>query len=237
MVYFDVRLAREDDVAELIPCYEWLFAPPGARPASWEERGAVSALRDAIASENAAVLVADASVLIGFATVYLDLRSVRFGQRAWVEDLAVAPGARSRGVGKALLDLAKAWAREHGLSDSRWSRPRPAAMPTASMSASARATAHSASAGSSDGRPTLASVSPLSRTRSGTSHRCRGLNGAPIIPAATAPSVGPASMPLRVNGPRASSRRSRPGTFPSATVGREPRPGSGPGRRPASRRE
>jgi hypothetical protein len=29
--------------------------------------------------------------LVGFATVYLDIVSVRFGQRAWVEDLAVAP--------------------------------------------------------------------------------------------------------------------------------------------------
>ena len=31
------------------------------------------------------------TTVVGFATVYLDIVSVRFGQRAWVEDLAVAP--------------------------------------------------------------------------------------------------------------------------------------------------
>jgi GNAT superfamily N-acetyltransferase len=52
--------------------------------------------------------------LVGFATVYLDLMSVRFGQRAWVEDLAVAPDRRSQGIGHALLEHAKIWARDHG---------------------------------------------------------------------------------------------------------------------------
>jgi GNAT superfamily N-acetyltransferase len=39
---------------------------------------------------------------------------VRFGLRAWVEDLAVEPSRRSAGVGKALLDAAKAWAKMGG---------------------------------------------------------------------------------------------------------------------------
>lgn len=47
-------------------------------------------------------------------TVALDIRSLRFGQRAWVEDLAVDPSRRSAGLGKRLLDAAKAWARERG---------------------------------------------------------------------------------------------------------------------------
>jgi GNAT superfamily N-acetyltransferase len=42
------------------------------------------------------------------------MHSVRFGYRAWVEDLAVAPAHRSQGVGKQLLEAAKAWARERG---------------------------------------------------------------------------------------------------------------------------
>ena len=41
---------------------------------------------------------------------------MRFGQRAWVEDLAVHPGRRSLGVSRGLLDAGKAWAREHGAS-------------------------------------------------------------------------------------------------------------------------
>jgi GNAT superfamily N-acetyltransferase len=39
---------------------------------------------------------------------------VRFGYRAWLEDLAVSPDRRSEGIGKALLDAAKAWAKERG---------------------------------------------------------------------------------------------------------------------------
>ena len=39
---------------------------------------------------------------------------MRFGPRCWVEDLAVSPEHRSQGVGKALLDRAKGWARERG---------------------------------------------------------------------------------------------------------------------------
>jgi GNAT superfamily N-acetyltransferase len=59
--------------------------------------------------------VADAADRIaGFCTAYLDVLSVRFGRRVWVEDLAVDPQRRSQGIGKALLDGAKAWAREHG---------------------------------------------------------------------------------------------------------------------------
>jgi GNAT superfamily N-acetyltransferase len=112
---FKIRPAREDDIAELLRCYEWLFAPPGAPPGRWDEQEAGAALREAISYETATVLVAEAdTALIGFVTVYQDLRSVRFGLRTWVEDLAVAPQHRSRGVGKALLDAAKAWAREHG---------------------------------------------------------------------------------------------------------------------------
>ena len=38
------------------------------------------------------MLVADDDgELVGFAIVYIDIVSVRFGQRAWVEDLTVAP--------------------------------------------------------------------------------------------------------------------------------------------------
>ena len=52
--------------------------------------------------------------VIGFCTVYLDLDSLRFGQRAWLNDLAVDPRHRSRGVGRLLLHRAKEWAHDHG---------------------------------------------------------------------------------------------------------------------------
>ena len=112
---FEVRAARAGEEEAIVSLYEWLFAPPGSRPAAWDERRAAVALRQAIDSHDACVLVAeDDGTLVGFCTGYQDLHSVRFGYRAWVEDLAVDPERRSEGVGKALLDAAKAWGRERG---------------------------------------------------------------------------------------------------------------------------
>ena len=115
----EIREAEPGDAAALIHAYDWLFAPPGGPPPRWVPDEAVAALADVAAGERSAVFAAydgDGDELAGLCTVALDLRSVRYGQRAWVEDLVVAPGHRSQGVGKALLDTAKAWARERGAS-------------------------------------------------------------------------------------------------------------------------
>jgi GNAT superfamily N-acetyltransferase len=111
-----IRAARPGEEPELVAMYEWLFAPPGARPAAWDERRAAIALGQAMESHDACVLVAegDDGALVGICTAYQDLHSVRYGYRAWVEDLAVEPGWRSQGVGSALLAAARDWARERG---------------------------------------------------------------------------------------------------------------------------
>ena len=110
-----VRAARPDEAAAVALALEWLFAPPGAVPPHWDRAGAARVVAGLLRSPRATVLVAqDAGGLTGVCTVYCDLRSVRFGDRAWVEDLVVHPGRRSAGLGAALLDAAKAWAREHG---------------------------------------------------------------------------------------------------------------------------
>lgn len=113
-----IRPATEDDVPALIAAYEWLFAPPGGPPPVWEPGEAAARLRRLLGEPGsfAAFVAADGARVAGFVTVYLDILSVRYGQRAWVEDLAVDPGHRSAGHGKALLDAAKDWAREHGAS-------------------------------------------------------------------------------------------------------------------------
>src|SRR3954454_10024297 len=81
----------------------------------WDPTPAAERLAGAIASEAAEVFVADFDRRItGFCTVYDEFDSVRFGHRAWVEDLAVDPQQRSQGLGKALLDAAKDWARARG---------------------------------------------------------------------------------------------------------------------------
>lgn len=96
--------------------YEWLFAPPGYRPRWWDPARARGSLARAIGSESSLVLVAESpeGQLEGIVAAYLDLDSIRYGPRCWVEDLAVAPARRSAGVGKALLDAAKRWAQDCG---------------------------------------------------------------------------------------------------------------------------
>lgn len=123
-----IRAARPGEEDRLIPLYDWLFAAPGSKPTQWDERRAAVALRQAIESRDSVVLVADdGGELAGICTAYMDLHSVRFGYRAWVEDLAVDPERRSSGIGKALLDAAKGWARERGAThlelDSGHARP------------------------------------------------------------------------------------------------------------------
>jgi GNAT superfamily N-acetyltransferase len=123
-----IRAARQAEIDELVAAYDWLFAPPGSTPPMWDPEAAADRLANAIGSEHQHVFVADVNGRIaGFITVYDEFNSVRFGHRAWVEDLAVDPDQRSRGIGKALLDEAKNWARQRGAShlelDSAETRP------------------------------------------------------------------------------------------------------------------
>jgi GNAT superfamily N-acetyltransferase len=123
-----IRTARPDDIDQLVAAYEWLFAPPGSTPPMWDPHAAAERLADAIGSDGAAIFVGDVDgAIAGFITVYDEFTSVRFGRRAWVEDLAVDPGHRSEGIGKALLDEAKDWGRARGAShlelDSAETRP------------------------------------------------------------------------------------------------------------------
>lgn len=110
-----VRPAAPQDVDHVVESYGWLFEPPGRRPTNWNEERAGDLVRRVIESPRAAILVAESDQeLVGIVSVYLDIESVRFGLRAWVEDLAVHPRHRSKGIGKSLLDEAKRWARLKG---------------------------------------------------------------------------------------------------------------------------
>ena len=114
---FEIRSAEFEDVDGVLKAYEWLFTPPGSRPPSWNPDWARIALIDAIGSDSVNVLIAvEGGRIAGFCTAYLDILSVRFGLRCWVEDLAVAPDLRSRGIGSALLAAARSWAASRGAS-------------------------------------------------------------------------------------------------------------------------
>jgi GNAT superfamily N-acetyltransferase len=110
-----VREAVPGEVERVLGMYEWLFSPPGSVPPRWDPERAREAIADAIADETSVVFVAEhRGELLGLCTAYLDIYSVRFGQRCFVEDLAVSPAHRSQGVGKALLDAAMEWGRDRG---------------------------------------------------------------------------------------------------------------------------
>jgi GNAT superfamily N-acetyltransferase len=110
-----IRTAEPGEVGQVVAMYEWLFAPPGSRPPQWDPETALPRLREVLAAPRSTILVAeDGGALAGFCTAYLEILSVRFGRRCWVEDLAVEPQRRSQGVGRALLAAAQAWARKAG---------------------------------------------------------------------------------------------------------------------------
>lgn len=112
-----IREAEAGEAQRLLAMYEWLFAPPGVKPPRWDPDAGRGRLDEAIASPRSAILVAqDGEALVGFCSAYLELDSVRFGRRCWVEDLAVDPARRSQGVGAALLSAAREWARSAGAS-------------------------------------------------------------------------------------------------------------------------
>lgn len=110
-----IRPAKLADEAGSLNLIEELFEPPGRRPLHYTRERAREAFRRYLENPDADVLLAvSGSAIIGLATVYVDLPSIRFGLRCWLEDLVVTSSHRSRGAGRLLLDAATAWARERG---------------------------------------------------------------------------------------------------------------------------
>jgi GNAT superfamily N-acetyltransferase len=112
-----VRPALAEEAEEVARSYEWLFAPPGAPVEGWDLAVAADRIRATIAGEGSTMLVAVADGrIVGICSAYIDLLSVRYGLRCWVEDLAVDPAVRSRGAGAALLGAAREFAVSRGAS-------------------------------------------------------------------------------------------------------------------------
>jgi GNAT superfamily N-acetyltransferase len=111
-----VRQSQRGAETQFVTGLEWLFDPPGSRPSNWDRNLAVERTAQVLALENVALFEARShqDQLVGVASVYLDILSIRFGRRASIEDLAVHPEWRSRGVGSSLLTAAREWAHEHG---------------------------------------------------------------------------------------------------------------------------
>jgi GNAT superfamily N-acetyltransferase len=110
-----IRTLTHDDVPAVVDACDWLFAPPSTTPSLWDAKVAAERLHQLCDSVTSTGFVAnDGEGLVGFCTVYLDFVSIRIGQRAWVNELAVDPVRRSQGIGKQLLEAAQGWARDKG---------------------------------------------------------------------------------------------------------------------------
>ena len=110
-----IRLATAGDEVAALDLMEELFEPPGMRPDDFTRDRARTGFQRYVADKSGDVLLAETGgSLVGLANVYVDIPSIRFGTRCWLEDLVVTSAQRSTGVGRRLLEAATAWARERG---------------------------------------------------------------------------------------------------------------------------
>jgi GNAT superfamily N-acetyltransferase len=110
-----IRPATAADESAVLDLMQELFEPPGIKPDDYSRERAQAGFQKYIEDESGDVLLAEAGgALVGLASVFVDIRSIRFGMRCWLEDLIVASAQRSTGVGRQLLEAATDWARERG---------------------------------------------------------------------------------------------------------------------------
>ena len=101
------------DESAALDLIEELFAPPGIRPDDYSRERARVGFQRYVEDKSGEVLLAEANgAIVGLATVYVDIPSIRFGSRCWLEDLVVTSAQRSTGAGRRLLEAATDWARE-----------------------------------------------------------------------------------------------------------------------------
>ncbi len=107
-----IRTAGMEDETMVLDLMEELFEPPGSRPPGYHRERAARAYRHTVEALDADVLLAAyAGRVVGLASVYVDVNTIRFGRRCWLEDLVVTASRRGGGIGRRLLDAASEWGR------------------------------------------------------------------------------------------------------------------------------
>jgi GNAT superfamily N-acetyltransferase len=104
----DIRTARPEDAASLVALCQVLGQAP-------HPKGVKDSLASPEEARHALLVAVSQGAVVGF--VELELRAT-LGSGRWAEmtALAVEERMRGRGVGSALVEAARAWARSHGLS-------------------------------------------------------------------------------------------------------------------------
>ena len=109
------RAAEPRDVPRLVALIGELFAIEtafNADPAR-QEKG----VRALLAASNAHILAAETdNGIVGMCTVQLTVSTAEGGPSGLIEDVVVDRAWRGKGIGRALLDQAEAWARSQGAS-------------------------------------------------------------------------------------------------------------------------
>ncbi len=115
----ELRSADDGDVAGLEAMASRLhdFGPPPWRPREQMDQAVRASLVDAVQSpgEGQVVLIAEeAGMRAGYVHLHPDVDFFTGETHGHVSDLVVAPGAEGRGIGRALMEAAEAWARARG---------------------------------------------------------------------------------------------------------------------------
>ncbi|MEO6197651.1 MAG: GNAT family N-acetyltransferase [Dehalococcoidia bacterium] len=111
----EIRPATLADETAVLDLIEELFQPPSARPPRYTRALGALGIAWAVEQPRTDILLAvDGGELVGLASVYVDIESIRFGRRCWLQDLVTRSDRRSEGIGAALIAASRDWARKHG---------------------------------------------------------------------------------------------------------------------------
>lgn len=116
----DVSRATEADLDRVLPLFAG-YQRFYENHSPDDERNRAFLTRFLHPSDHGLLLVArDGPTIVGFATLYWTHSSVSAEDHALMNDLFVAEAARSRGVGRALIEASRVAARERGMRRMSW---------------------------------------------------------------------------------------------------------------------